>query len=188
MKSYIFILRACACLALLAFSIDTCQIALAQVESTDIVAVNKTDARAYRTLFRQVNGIKALYDQGRAVDKDLSFLKSGLAWRLGMSAEEYGSLEVVAGDCEADLAPIHAQIQQTITEFHKQYSLVGRNAANPSSQLAALQEDENAVVLSCRDRLQSAIDQRRFPHIQGLVRQTFGKQLMTTDAAKTEGR
>lgn len=118
MKSYIFILKACACMALLAFSMDTCQYALGQVDSTNATASNKTDARAYRTLFRRVNAIKTLYDKEKSSGKDMSFLKEDFALRLGLSAPEYESLEVIAGDCERDLAPVHAQMQKVISEFH----------------------------------------------------------------------
>jgi len=163
----------------------------AQNQFIDVAAVNKADARAYRTLFRRVNTYKALTDNGRAENREMPYLKEGIVRRLGISYQDFEALERIAGECESELRPIQTQIQWTVGEFRKHYSKANRNpqdAVNASSKLSDLQAQEDAIILRYRDRFRNAIDEVVFQRVQDQVRMNFGITLSAAQTAESEAK
>jgi hypothetical protein len=173
------------------FSIGAWQCALAQDPNSDVAATNKTDAVAYRFLFRQVVAYKKLSDDGKAMHQDRSYMMRTLARRLSIGKEDLDNLERIATSCVAEIVPIQTKIANAVSDFHAEYSqmrLTGLKAASPPSTLSDLQAQEDAIVLRYRDSLRNSMNEAKFQKAQQKIRMTFGRSQIKSTAARTGTR
>lgn len=79
-----------------------------------------------------------------------------------LSLEQALVLEEIAKRCQKDVAAQDAKAEPVIRAFRERMIKERRKKIVPSTELAALQEERDAIILRYRDRLRSALGEEKF--------------------------
>ncbi len=162
---------------------------MAQAPSAPDIYTNANIA-AYRILFRRMAAYKQMTDQAMSIGQDRSYLNRSIQGRLKLGETDMMNLQIVALDCEKELAPIHAQMRAVITQYLSQFpgNVVPRGAVlSPPPELARLQASENAIIWAHRNKFKQTVTTEVFQNADIEIRQDYGNPAMNRSLLTPNG-
>jgi hypothetical protein len=131
-----------------------------------------SDVAVYRALFRRTAHYKKLSDEAADQGVDKSHLRRILSEDLELDSATASRVEILAIDCQEEIAPIHDRVLAVIKEFRSKISRGEIKVADASAppELAALQAEEDAVVIRHRDLLKNEMPAAEFLRMDYLLK------------------
>jgi hypothetical protein len=151
-----------------------------QAGNSAVVSTDRTDASAYRVLFRRVLLYKKLADEADAAHAPKPQLRRIVSNRFGFNDADGASLERLSLAYQGEINPLHAQITEVIAKLYARFpSGIAQKDSDttPPPELAQLHQQEDAVTLRYRDLLRNSMREEDFQKVQAKVRDTFGKPI-----------
>lgn len=119
--------------------------------------------------------------------------RAAYAWRhhydaAQLSDEQMAALVRIASDCEQEVKAMDARAKVIIDARRALYYPGGKvppggKIAPPSPELAAMQEERNAIVLRWRDRVRETFGEQEFARLQEFLRQRVVPHITLTPIA-----
>jgi hypothetical protein len=162
---------------------------VAQIPNIPDVYTN-ADIAAYRIFFRRVTTYKQMSDQATSNGQDKRYLTRSLENRLKLGDTDVMNFQIVALDCEKELAPLHAQTKAIINEFLSHFpgnKIPAGTHPLPPPQLAELQRLENVVIWGHRSKLKQVMSADAFQNADIEIRQTYGNPAMNRSLLTPSG-
>jgi hypothetical protein len=146
--------------------------AAGQQASSSVASSDRADTNAYRMLFRQAALYKNLADQADKTSTPKPHLRRILAARYGLSDADSATLQKLALAYQAEIAPIHQQVQAVIKKDQIRFpsGTIPRGAdTTPPSELRDLQNQEDAVTLRYRDLLRTSMREEDYQKVHAKI-------------------
>lgn len=155
----------------------------AQQTIPDAATSDKTDAIAFRSLFRRAAVYKKISDNAEAAHQDRSYFRRILGVRFALSDDDAAKLETISIDCQNEIIPLHTRALSVIAEFRARFP--GGIAQpgvdkSPPPELSTLQVEEDSVVLRYRDLLRNEMGEEAFQKLVDKVRNGLGTAFPAT--------
>lgn len=127
----------------------------------------------YGALFHHVVAVKKEADEAQRKGEEASWLRSFFMRQANLSEDHARLLDLIASDCEREVAQQDARAQKIIDAFRASYPVGkiprGQKLPPPPIELKQMQEERNAMVLHARDRLHTALGEEGFQQFDGFV-------------------
>lgn len=147
------------------------------------------DFVAYRHLFHHVAAFNKEAKRMKNEGKDEKPFKEFFKRKAGLTEDQAHALEEVAEAYEQDERAVLLRAKDLIDTYKAQYPggqvPHGTKPAPPPSELRALTEEHNAIVLRWRDRLQVALGNNEFNRFDNFVRRRVAPKVQRIPDSKS---
>jgi len=152
----------------------------AQQPGGSLTSSDRVDRSAYRILFRQAVAYQKLADEAEAAHEPKPYFRHILATRFVLTDDDNESLNRLAIAYQEEIDPIQKQAVEAIRRFRARFpsGIIQRGMdADPPSELAVLERQEDAITLRYRDLLRNSMREDAFQKFHANVLALFGKPL-----------
>ncbi len=98
-----------------------------------------------------------------------------------LSDEQVGKFNQVAASCEQEVRDQDAKARVIIDARRAEHQRTGQ-VVPPSPELEVMQQERNAIILRCRDRLHEAFGEQEWGRFQGFLQQRVVPTITVTQA------
>ncbi len=148
------------------------------------------DARTFALLFRRENAYLKQAKEAESQETPEAQLPFIMTLRLGLKEEQRSNFEQLTQAWEADVAPVRAEMNATISRFHATFPSGKLNAdinATPPESIRELRREIDAITLQYRDRLRNAVIETDYQTLRDAALVSTGVRLTAVSPAANGG-